>query len=71
MAPQIHLGPDGAEQLWQRHYKNTHTHTQREKVWDGALCALATSSAFCIKVITVNEKSRGRVVYVNDEMMTR
>lgn len=49
-------------------------HTQkkkREKVWDGALCALATSSALCIKVITVNEKSLSGGVYVNDETMIR
>lgn len=30
MAPQIHLGPDGAERLWQRHHKK-HTHTKKEK----------------------------------------
>lgn len=58
MAPQIHLGPDGAERLWQRHYENTHTHTRS---------ALKTSSALCIKVITANEKSRG--VCVDAEMM--
>lgn len=47
-------------------------HTQkRETVGDGGLGALATSSAFCIKVITVNERGLSSVVYVNDEMMIR
>ena len=67
MAPQIHLGPDGAERLWQHHYNNTRE--KKGKVWDGALCALATSSAFCIKAITVNKTSAARVVYGNDETM--
>lgn len=31
MAPHIHLGPDGAERLWQRHYKNTHTRIYKKE----------------------------------------
>lgn len=50
--------------------KHTHTEKKKRKGLGGALCALATSSAFCIKVITANEKSPSRVVYVNDEMRT-
>ena len=73
MAPRIHLSPDGAERLWQRHYKKTHTHTKRKEKRSETehSSAVATSSAFCIKVITADEESLSGVVYVNDEMMMR
>lgn len=45
MASHIQLGPDGAERLWQHHYKHAHKEI-----------AAATSSALYIKAITADEE---------------